>query len=65
MFVMLTEKNYTKGIEANEIAKYNINYCKKPMFDIVCANLADNLLNQQIIDLTDEQIEKLEKLINK
>lgn len=62
---MLTKNNYTKGIKVNEAAKYNINYCKKTMFDIVCANLADKLLNQTVVSLSIEQIEKLEKLINK
>ena len=62
---MLTKNNYTKVIKVNEAAKYNINYCKKTMFDIVCANLADKLLNQTVVSLSIEQIEKLEKLINK
>lgn len=62
---MLTDKNFLNGTNAHEQTKYNINYCKKPLFDIVCANLAQKMLVQEFITLTDETREKLENLINK
>ena len=65
MFVMLTDNNYLKGMASHEQAKYNINYDKKPLFDVVCANLAHKMLIQTLVELTDEQREKLEHIINK
>ena len=65
MFIMLTDKNYSKGIISHEQCKYNINYNKKPLFEVVCANLAHKVLTQTFVELTDVEREKLERLINK
>lgn len=67
MFIMLTKDNYDKGMAVFEQSKYNIAYDRKPLFDIVCANLADRILNTETVvkDLTEEQIEILVSLKNK
>jgi hypothetical protein len=62
---MLTNKNYSKGIMAYEQSKYNVQYDKKLLFDVVCANLAHKVLTQSFVELTNEEREKLEHLINK
>lgn len=60
---MLTENNYTKGNAIIEQIKYNINYNKKPIFDIVYAGLASRLLQHQYASgLTDEQKEILNNI---
>lgn len=52
---MLTENNYSKGEAVFEQTKYNINYDKKPLFDIVVAGMASRLLQHQYsLMLTDE-----------
>ena len=65
MFVMLTEKNFLKGVKLNDIAKYNIAYERFPLFEVVCANLAHKVLIQEYVELTEEERTKLESLINK
>lgn len=50
---------------AYEQSKYNVQYDKKLLFDVVCANLAHKVLTQSFVELTDEEREKLEHLINK
>lgn len=62
---MLTDDKYTAGLAIAEQLKYNINYNKAPLFDVICANLASKLLNQQYLELSEEDTEKLNKLINK
>lgn len=63
---MLTETNYIKGQAINEQMKYNINFDKKPLFNIVCAGLASRLLNMTYAEeLPAEKISILEALINK
>ena len=62
---MLTTDKYTAGLAIAEQLKYNINYNKAPLFDVICANLASKLINQTYVELSDEEIEKLNKLINK
>lgn len=60
---MLTENNYTKGNAIIEQIKYNINYNKKPIFDIVYAGFASRLLQHQYASgLTDEQKEILNNI---
>lgn len=62
---MLTADRYTTGLAIAEQLKYNINYNKAPLFDVICVNLASKLINQTYVELSDEEIEKLNKLINK
>lgn len=60
---MLTENNYSKGEAVFEQTKYNINYDKKPLFDIVVAGMASRLLQHQYsLMLTDEQKEILNNM---
>lgn len=62
---MLTSDKYQEGLNTLEKTKYNINYCKIPMFDIVCSGLANKLLNHGYSEeLTEEQKQLLNKLIN-
>lgn len=57
---MLTKSQYLKSEAIHEQIKYNINYDKKPLFDIVCAGMASRLLSHEYAsDLTDEQKEIL------
>lgn len=65
MFIMLTNKNFLKGESLLNISKYNINYDKRPLYDIVLANLAYKLLNQPYVTLTDKERNLLENIINK
>lgn len=61
---MLTENNYSKGEAVFEQTKYNINYDKKPLFDIVVAGMVSRLLQHEFSsDLTDEQKELLNNII--
>lgn len=62
---MLSEKNYLKGKVVENTTKYNINYDRHPLYDIICANLASKLLTQEYVSLTDGEREKLESLTNK
>lgn len=63
---MLTYDNYLKGVTLNEHIKYNIEYDKLPLFDIVCSGLASRLLSYTYADeLTEEQRVKLETIKNK
>ena len=60
---MLTENNYTKGNAVIELIKHNIDYNKKPLFDIVRAGIASRLLQHQYASgLTDEQKEILNNI---
>lgn len=62
---MLTDNKYTAGLAIAEQLKYNINYNKAPLFDVICASLASKLLNQQYVELSTEDVEKLNKIIKK
>lgn len=62
---MLTADKYTTGLAIAEQLKYNINYNKAPLFDVICASLASKLINQTYVELTDKEVEKLNKLIKK
>lgn len=62
---MLTDKNYAKGIVSHKQCKYNINYDRKPLFEVICANIAHKMLTQTFVELTDDERKKLEYLINK
>lgn len=62
---MLTSDKYQEGLNALEKSKYNINYCKIPIFDIVCSGLANALLNHEFSEeLTEEQKQVLNNLID-
>lgn len=62
---MLTSDKYQEGLSTLEKTKYNINYCKKLLFDVVCSGLANTLLNHEYSkELTEEQKQLLNKLIN-
>ena len=61
---MLTKEKYDQGLNTNEQIKYNIHYNRRYLFNVVCANLANKLLNSVFAsDLTDEQKESLTQLI--
>lgn len=62
---MLTKEKYNKGLTISEQIKYNINYNKCALFEIVRANLAQKLLNSEYVELCPKQEEALNKLINK
>lgn len=62
---MLSEKNYLKGKVVFDTTKYNLNYNKQQLFDIVCANLAHKMLTQITVELTEDERKKLESLTNK
>lgn len=62
---MLTNDKYQEGLNTLEKTKYNINYCKKSLFNIVCFGLANRLLSSEYSsELTDEQRAILQKIIN-
>lgn len=62
---MLTSNKYEEGINALEKVKYNINYCKEPLFNVVLSGFANKLLNHEYgLELTEAQKEVLNKLIN-
>ena len=62
---MLTSDKYQEWLNTLEKTKYNINYCKKLLFDVVCFGLANRLLsNEYGSELTDEQRAILQKIIN-
>lgn len=63
---MLNDTDYRKGLMILEQTKYNINYDRKPLMDIVINSLARTLLDCSWSDeLTDEQREILISLTNK
>lgn len=60
---MLTEIKYQSGLKSFSKLKYNINPCKKELFDVVVIGFANALLNHQYSELlTDEQRNKLSNL---
>ena len=60
---MLNNIEYQKGVKLNEQIKYNINYDKEPLFQIVCSGFASRLLALEYSkDLTQEQIDMLNNL---
>lgn len=62
---MLTSDIYNKGKAINEQLKYNIDYNKSLLFDVICAGLASKLLASQFADtLTEEQVTTLNKIVN-
>lgn len=66
MFIMLTQDKYDQGLNILEFIKYNIEYDKSPIFNIVRSGLASKLLTHEYaVDLTDEQRSALECVINK
>lgn len=62
---MLKIDKYNKGLAILEQTKYNINFNKCTLFDIVCSNLASKLLNSEYVELSPEQEEILTKIVNK
>lgn len=60
---MLNEKQYATGLAIAEQLKYNINYDKSPLFDVVCSGFASRLLNHEYAEtLTDKQRELLNNI---
>lgn len=60
---MLTKDKYEIALNTLEKIRYNITYCKKSLFDIVCAGFADRLLNHEYnTELTEAQINLLNNL---
>lgn len=63
---MLNDTDYRKGLTILEQTKYNINYDRRLLRDIVISSLARVLLDCSYSeDLTDEQREILTSLTNK
>lgn len=63
---MLTSDKYQEGLSTLEKTKYNINYCKKLLFDVVCSGFASKLLEHPFNEtLNDEQRNALNKLKSK
>lgn len=63
---MLNDADYRKGLTILEQTKYNINYDRKLLRDIVISSLARVLLDCSYSeDLTDEQREILTSLTSK
>lgn len=63
---MLNNTDYRKGLTVLEQTKYNINYDRKLLMDIVISSLARVLLDCSYSkNLTDEQKEILTSLTNK
>lgn len=61
---MLTKDKYDNGLRMHEQLKYNIQYNRKNLFNVVRSNLASKLLNSIFAsELTEEQKESLNKLI--
>lgn len=61
---MLSKSKYQFGLAIAEQMKYNINYDKSMLFDVVCAGLAEKILNSIYSeDLTEEQRNALNKII--
>lgn len=62
---MLNTDKYEKGMQLNELMKFNIAYDKLPLFNIICASLADKLLNSEYAYLlTIEERNKLQQIID-
>lgn len=62
---MLTNNKYEEGINTLEKIKYNINYCKEPLFNVVLAGFASRLQKHEYsAELTEEQKQVLNNLIN-
>ena len=60
---MLTAIDYEKSMNVYEQLKYNINYDRSILFNIVYVSLAKRLLNHDYsVNLTEEQIDKLTKI---
>jgi predicted YcjX-like family ATPase len=64
---MLTKDKFEKGLIVHEQIKYNINYDRKSLFNIICARLANRLLSAETfaVDLTGDQKKMLQSLINR
>ena len=63
VFIMLTKNKYEFGLAIAEQMKYNINYDKQPLFDVICAWLTSYILSSEYSeDLTEEQRETLIRL---
>lgn len=63
---MLNDTDYRKSLTMLEQTKYNINYDRQILMDIVISSLARTLLDcSWSAELTDEQREILTSLINK
>ena len=63
---MLTDNNYNKSLKILEQMKYNINYDKSHLFEIVCSSMANKLLNHEYNDdLTEHQRDVLQQIANK
>ena len=64
---MLTKDKFEKGLIVHEQIKYNINYDRKLLFNVVCTQLADRLLSAETfaVDLTSDQRKILQSLINR
>ena len=63
---MLNDTDYRKSLIILEQIKYNIDYDRKPLIDIVISSLARTLLDYSYsAELTDEQREILTSLTNK
>lgn len=63
---MLNDADYRKSLTMLKQIKYNIDYDRKPLIDIVISNLARTLLDcSYSAKLTDEQREILTSLTNK
>lgn len=61
---MLTQSDYIKSISINEQLKYNIDYNKDLLFNIVYNALIERILSLQYYDdLTQSQKDKLNNLI--
>ena len=62
---MLTDSSYQKGLIVLEQIKYDINYDRSILFKIVCAKLANTILNAETFskNLTEQQVQKLHEII--
>ena len=62
---MLTYNSYQKGLIVLEQIKYDINYDRSILFKIVCAKLANTILNTETFskNLTEQQVQKLHEII--
>lgn len=63
---MLNDTDYRKGLTMLEQIRYNINYDRQLLMDIVISSLARTLLDCSYSkDLTEEQRETLSKITSK
>ena len=59
---MLSENKYNSGLAIAEQLKYNINYDKSLLFDVICSYLATYLLEHEYAnELNEEQLNALDK----